>query len=794
MGYIISATTQYVPNVQLVYIVYIACTISHEHYMRFARWFCILYPQGTHGGVPLLHRAPCVSSAALVAFTAWFRYHIRMKTILHPAICVIVCFTASTVLCMKTTDARPLHDLPRLPDTLAIDGTADDWGSAGLRVVAWAEDGAPPLDPALFSAELRLGWTARGLAALLDLRSTLPWSEAQDTHLAYTADSVEVFVRASNEWKELVQAVITPGLAPGHAAPRSFIYDYRGAKEEWADIPTAVEVSRTRTDRGCTLEVLVPWHQLRVAAAAAATCEFSIKINKIIPGAGRRQFTWPAPNGDAFQRLRLAEGGSATLDTAAWMARDGFERMGVCAVAPRALAGTFVSVRRGAREELRTRLAADGDRASACVWMTIPHAGTTALTVAIGGVRAAQVPVPDLRTEARRELERVARMTRGWRGADRAGRTRVSVPALLTHAVLPDVTGLDPAIARLAGVERVEVRWYDADGAQVERAERPGRYGAVVTLQCTNDTPVVYCLTCVRVPDGFSMPDSLRACVERLAGTNMLDAQSEQALTQLRQRTQDALLHERDLAVLLAGAMEASADGGMLRPFTRDRAWWHTLRTRLGIATTYTWFKLLPKAYDAQPDTRWPAVIYLHGSGGELPRDYTPLAQRTPERDLIGWAMSTNLPLAIYALQSFGGWEPPAVIDALKSILAEDRIDPERITVMGFSMGGMGTWECAVDYPEWFAAAVPIGGRAYRAHDCGVLAGRLPVWVFNGDADMTTTLADAERAVQALKAAGGDVRLTVLPGADHGASQNGTFNTPGLWEWVLAQRRRAPTP
>jgi len=113
---------------------------------------------------------------------------------------------------------------------------------------------------------------------------------------------------------------------------------------------------------------------------------------------------------------------------------------------------------------------------------------------------------------------------------------------------------------------------------------------------------------------------------------------------------------------------------------------------------------------------------------------------------------------------------------------------------MGFSMGGIGAWECAIDYPEWFAAAVPIAGAGDRAFDCSTLAGRVPVWVFNGDADTVTRLVDAERSVAALKAAGGDVRLTVFKGADHGASQNGTFNTAELWDWLQAQRRHTTAP
>jgi predicted peptidase len=234
-----------------------------------------------------------------------------------------------------------------------------------------------------------------------------------------------------------------------------------------------------------------------------------------------------------------------------------------------------------------------------------------------------------------------------------------------------------------------------------------------------------------------------------------------------------------------------SSDLAPARPWSRDAAWWHAQRTRLGLQTAYPWAKRLPAGYDADPSRRWPAVIYLHGSGGQVPRDYGDPARRIAEagsRDLLGWLAANPRPFTAYALHASAPWEPLAVADAVDRILAEDRIDPDRVVVMGFSMGAIGTWDCATELPGRWAAAVPIGGRAYRAAEMARL-GRLPVWSFNGDADPVTTLDDARVAVEALRAAGGDVRLTVMPGIDHGGSQDAAFATPGLWEWLAGQRR-----
>ncbi|HEY0009944.1 MAG TPA: hypothetical protein VGB55_14550, partial [Tepidisphaeraceae bacterium] len=65
----------------------------------------------------------------------------------------------------------------------------------------------------------------------------------------------------------------------------------------------------------------------------------------------------------------------------------------------------------------------------------------------------------------------------------------------------------------------------------------------------------------------------------------------------------------------------------------------------------------------------------------------------------------------------------------------------------------------------------------------------VPVWVFNGEFDPTTTCEEAALMVEALRRAGGKPQFTILPGMSHGDSQDAAYRFPGLFEWMLAQRR-----
>lgn len=112
--------------------------------------------------------------------------------------------------------------------------------------------------------------------------------------------------------------------------------------------------------------------------------------------------------------------------------------------------------------------------------------------------------------------------------------------------------------------------------------------------------------------------------------------------------------------------------------------------------------------------------------------------------------------------------------------------DPERIYLMGNSMGGYGSWQLAISMPEVFAALVPIcGGGMYW--DAGRLK-KIPVWAFHGDIDPTVFPEESVKMVEAVNKKGGCAKLTLYPDTKHD-SWTPTFNNAEVFTWLLAQRR-----
>jgi predicted peptidase len=128
-------------------------------------------------------------------------------------------------------------------------------------------------------------------------------------------------------------------------------------------------------------------------------------------------------------------------------------------------------------------------------------------------------------------------------------------------------------------------------------------------------------------------------------------------------------------------------------------------------------------------------------------------------------------------------------IAALEQVRQDPQVDGSRIYLTGLSMGGYGSWELAMRHPTWFAAVAPICGGGDEARAAALKD--LPLWAFHGTADNVVYPERTQRMIDAISAAGGKPKLTLLPGVGHNAWQPAYKIDSGLLDWMFAQRRLA---
>ena len=208
---------------------------------------------------------------------------------------------------------------------------------------------------------------------------------------------------------------------------------------------------------------------------------------------------------------------------------------------------------------------------------------------------------------------------------------------------------------------------------------------------------------------------------------------------------------------------------------------------------TISYLLYLPGGYGQDPQQRWPLVLFLHGSGERgdnpnalvehgLPRLLTTtldfpaivLSPQAPE-DMVWWGAELN-----------------GVSALLDHVQANYAVDSKRIYLTGLSMGGFGAWALALQYPQRFAAVVPVAGGWDSERDsvprniCAIKA--VPIWVFHGAQDDIVLPKKAQLMVDALKKCGVDVRFTLYPEADHRESFERAYDDPELYAWMFEQQ------
>ncbi|GAB4454040.1 MAG: prolyl oligopeptidase family serine peptidase [Anaerolineae bacterium] len=194
----------------------------------------------------------------------------------------------------------------------------------------------------------------------------------------------------------------------------------------------------------------------------------------------------------------------------------------------------------------------------------------------------------------------------------------------------------------------------------------------------------------------------------------------------------------------------------------------------------------LPEGYNAGGARRWPLILFLHGAGergDDLERvkihGIPKVVEQRPDFPFV--VVSPQCPRP-----SWWTAEVDALNALLDEVIATHAVDPARVYLTGLSMGGFGTWALAMAHPERFAAIAPIcgGGDPHRV----TALKDVPTWAFHGAQDEVVPMSETEQMVEALRAAGGDVRATVYPDADHD-SWTATYDNPELYDWFLAHTR-----
>ncbi len=193
----------------------------------------------------------------------------------------------------------------------------------------------------------------------------------------------------------------------------------------------------------------------------------------------------------------------------------------------------------------------------------------------------------------------------------------------------------------------------------------------------------------------------------------------------------------------------------------------------------------VPEEFDRS--RRYPAILFLHGAGERGDDGITPsqvgMGPAIVQRG--GAAAVVVFPQARKTWQA-GSEDADAALKALDDVIKEYDVDPDRVTLTGLSMGGMGTWSVAAANPGKFAALVPVCGPG-RVEDVAKYKD-VPIRAFVGDADSPRLHLGMRAMIQALRAAGAEPGYTEYRSVGHN-SWDRAYNDPETIDWMLSRKR-----
>ena len=217
-----------------------------------------------------------------------------------------------------------------------------------------------------------------------------------------------------------------------------------------------------------------------------------------------------------------------------------------------------------------------------------------------------------------------------------------------------------------------------------------------------------------------------------------------------------------------------------------------------------------PTDYDANPNTRYPLIIFLHGIGergdGTTQLSYVCanaipkyISQGCPMRFYVNGQWQTFLVLSPQLSTMYGSWQNFYVDEMLNYAKQNLRVDTNRIYLTGLSLGGGGTWKYAtasLDNASKFAAIATCCGTCEWSNVCNLALANTPVWSFHAQDDGVVGVGCTTGAISMLNSCNPATPplMTIYPYGNHyiwDQAYDTTHNwqNPNIYEWFLSKSR-----
>jgi predicted esterase len=689
--------------------------------------------------------------------------------------------------------------IPRCDD-LVLNGAPEAWANRGLLFNVLQNDNDQLQEyKDKFAARARLAWSGDNLLARIEVDVDQSHESAHD-NILWTADHCRIGLGTCDGLTRTCQIIVAPGLDPEHPQMRTQIQEIPILDQvhvpytyDVASYPFPAKVTVTKTPTGYAAEFSIPWSSFGITPADGQTVGLLLSASHLEQGKWMRTLAlYPYGRGLAFQeKAYFTLGGTPSLpiDTMARTTVLSPQLLRVFySVSPQSKGHIIVTENNG-KEIDRLEITDPATPYYAHLVLLPSNTGTINIQVHDGPQLISELTQDDYDNALKKIYRDIPfQMTTIFGLPDPK-----SPQKKWNRDGLPEGRyRLDPLQRYTYGDPQVTYKYYDAKYNEVTKAEKPGRYGAVVNIHFKDgvDLQKFYTLYCAPKPLGGMRMFPLQVLESKMG---LPQAILDNIKPPLSENIHYMLFPDNDptanLAIMLAGLSEIATGGksstGWANPRIMNFEWWEGLRQKLGLVENYPYVTNLPDGYDDDANKKWPLIVVLHGAG-EGGGDLYQVRRNGLARFMY---LGKKLPaiVVIPSCTAREDWNPVVLSRFIDEVSQKYRVDTDRITIMGLSMGAYAAWDMGIQYPGRFAALVPIAGGANPA-DAAKLK-NLPIWTFHGGDDDPSQESDMVDAIT--KAGGTSVHFTLYPGIGHW-EWDYAYQNPNVYTWLFAQKRNQP--
>ncbi len=203
------------------------------------------------------------------------------------------------------------------------------------------------------------------------------------------------------------------------------------------------------------------------------------------------------------------------------------------------------------------------------------------------------------------------------------------------------------------------------------------------------------------------------------------------------------------------------------------------LKSYSGVKNVKYW-ELVPENISNKPGL----VVFLHGSG-ECGNPSSMLYTGLP-KFMNNGSLDNYDAIFIAPNTAACSWSSDAAStkDLIDYVIKEYNVDMDNIVITGHSLGGNGTWDMLVRYPNFFSKAVPVSGCPVSSKDKYV---GIPIRSYVGASESSYYKNCNTNYVPGINDLGGDVEYILVPSPNdsHGTVIN-VYGDSELINWMLS--------